>query len=116
MQVDERHLKVLKLLEENPRLTQRALATELGISLGAANYCLKALLAEGWIKLGNFQQNPRKIGYLYLLTPAGIAAKTRLATSFLKRKLNEYEVLKAEIESLRVEVMQAKHLRAQRKC
>ncbi len=102
--MDERQLKALRLLEANPELTQRELARELGVSVGAANYCLKALVDKGWVKLENFQRNPNKLGYLYLLTPKGLAAKTQLTARFLRRKMEEYETLKAEIEDLRVEV------------
>ena len=101
---EERQLKALKLLQENPELSQRQLADALGVSVGAANYCLKALVEKGWVKLENFQKNPNKLGYLYLLTPMGISAKTRLTASFLKRKLDEYEMLKLEIEELQSEV------------
>ena len=101
---DERQLNALRLLEDNPSMTQRELADALGVSLGAANYCLKALVDKGWVKLENFQKNPNKLGYLYLLTPVGLAAKTQLTARFLKRKLHEYEALKAEIEVLRAEV------------
>ena len=101
---DERQLNALRLLEDNPSMTQRELADALGVSLGAANYCLKALVEKGWVKLENFQKNPNKLGYLYLLTPVGLAAKTQLTARFLKRKLQEYEALKAEIEVLRAEV------------
>ena len=101
---EERQLDALRLLQGNPEMTQRELAEALGVSLGAANYCLKALVEKGWVKLENFQNNPNKLGYLYLLTPAGLAAKTQLTASFLKRKLNEYEALKAEIARLRSEV------------
>ena len=97
---DERQLKTLRLLADNPDLTQRQIADELGVSLGAANYCLKALVDKGWVKLENFQRNPNKLGYLYLLTPQGVAAKTALTARFLKRKLAEYEALKAEIAEL----------------
>ena len=81
---DEHHLRTLRLLEGNPNVTQRQLAKSLGMSLGAANYCLKALVDKGWLKLENFQRSPNKIGYLYLLTPMGIAAKSQLTASFLK--------------------------------
>ena len=101
---EERNLNALRLLQENPAMSQRELAQELGISLGAANYCLKALVDKGWVKLENFQKNPNKLGYLYLLTPMGIAAKTTLTARFLRRKLTEYEKLKAEIEILKSEV------------
>ena len=97
--VDERNLKALRLLDQNPEMTQRELAEALGVSLGAANYCLKALVEKGWVKLENFQKNPKKLGYLYLLTPMGIAAKTQLTARFLNQKLREYKELKAEITS-----------------
>ena len=87
-------------------MTQRELAEALGVSLGAANDCLKALVQKGWVKLENFQNNPKKLGYLYLLTPMGMAAKTGLTARFLRRKLAEYEVLKIEIERLKGEVNQ----------
>ena len=101
---EERHLKALRLLELKPEMTQRELAEALGVSVGAANYCLKALVERGWVKLENFQKNPNKLGYLYLLTPMGIAAKTQLTASFLRRKIAEYEALREEIDQLRSEV------------
>ena len=101
---EERQLDALRLLETNPEMTQRELAEALGVSLGAANYCLRALVEKGWVKLENFQNNPNKLGYLYLLTPMGMAAKTALTARFLRRKLVEYEALKAEIELLKSEV------------
>ena len=104
---EERQLVALRLLERNPEMTQRELAQSLGVSLGAANYCLKALVEKGWIKLENFQNNPNKLGYLYLLTPTGMAAKTALTAQFLRRKMVEYEVLKVEIDKLRREVGQS---------
>lgn len=100
----DRELSALRLLDANPDMTQRQLASALGVSVGAANYCLKALVEKGWVKLENFQSNPNKLGYLYLLTPAGVAAKTQLTARFLKRKLQEYDNLKAEIETLKAEV------------
>lgn len=103
---EERNLNALRLLQENPEMSQRELAEGLGVSLGAANYCLKALVEKGWVKLENFQKNPNKLGYLYLLTPMGIAAKTTLTARFLQRKLSEYERLKADIEILKAEVGQ----------
>ena len=101
---EERQLDALRLLETNPEMTQRELAEALGVSLGAANYCLKALVEKGWLKLENFQNNPNKLGYLYLLTPMGMAAKTTLTARFLRQKLAEYETLKAEIMQLKDEV------------
>jgi EPS-associated MarR family transcriptional regulator len=94
------HFRVLNILEEHPNITQRELAGKLGISLGAVNYCLKALIQIGHIKAGNFHRNPNKISYLYLLTPEGISNKTKLATEFIKRKMTEYESLKKEIDAI----------------
>ena len=101
---EEIKFKLLKILEKNPDMTQRELAKELGISLGSVNYCLKALIHKGFIKLSNFNENPNKLGYLYLLTPMGITEKTFLTAKFLKRKLQEYVVLKQEIAELKVEI------------
>ena len=84
-------------------MSQRELADALGVSVGAANYCLKALVAKGWVKLENFQKNPNKLGYLYLLTPIGIAARAHLTASFLRRKMAEHEALRAEIDQLQAE-------------
>jgi EPS-associated MarR family transcriptional regulator len=94
------HFRVLHLLEEEPRLTQRELAQKLGISLGGVNYCLKALIDIGHIKAGNFNKNPNKSLYLYILTPQGIAEKARLTSGFLKRKMAEYNALKVEIDTI----------------
>ena len=100
---EERDLNALRLLQENPERSQRELAEALGVSLGAAHYCLRALVDRGWVKLENFQKSPNRLVYLYLLTPMGIAAKATLTAQFLQRKLDEYERLKAEIEILKVE-------------
>lgn len=97
------HLKVLRLLQANPRMNQRELAAALGVSLGKTNFCLKALLDKGLLKVQNFQNSKRKLAYAYLLTPAGVAEKTALTGRFLARKMQEYELLKAEIETLRRE-------------
>ena len=101
---DEIHYRLLKVLEENPDITQRELAARLGISLGKANYCLRALMGRGWVKMANFRRNPNKMGYVYLLTPRGIDEKARFAVRFLRHKLNEFDALKVEIERLKVEV------------
>ena len=101
---DELRLQVLRALEANPELSQRQLAAELGVSLGGVNYALKALIERGFVKAENFRKSGRKVAYLYLLTPKGVAEKTSLATAFLGRKLEEYEVLKQEIEALKGEV------------
>jgi EPS-associated MarR family transcriptional regulator len=100
---EDTNFRVLRLLQDNPNITQRELAKALGISLGGLNYCLRALLDKGWVKVHNFQRSERKLAYAYLLTPAGIAQKAALTGRFLKRKMEEYEALKAEIESLRHE-------------
>ena len=94
------HFRVLHLLEEEPKLTQRELAQKLGISLGGVNYCLKALIDIGHIKAGNFSKNSNKSMYLYLLTPKGIAEKTKLTAGFLRRKMEEYLALKKEIDAI----------------
>jgi len=104
---NETRYTLLRRLEANPSASQRELARELGISLGKVNYCLKALLDKGYIKATNFKNNKNKRGYLYQLTPAGIAAKSRATTRFLARKQAEYERLAAEIEDLRREVQKA---------
>ena len=96
--------KILNLLEKDPTLSQRALADRLGLSLGKTNYCLKALIEKGWVKVGNFRRSNRKIGYLYNLTPRGLAAKTRITRRFLKRKMDEHERIKREIDELQKEV------------
>ena len=99
----ETHLRVLRLLQANPHLTQRELADELGVSLGKVNYCVKALLLKGLIKMQNFSKSRNKLGYAYLLTPSGVAAKTKLTAEYLQIKISEYEALKHEIEQLKVE-------------
>ena len=104
MSSTEQHLKVLRLLQDQPDITQRQMAQELGISLGGLNYCLKALVEKGWVKMENFSRNPNKLKYAYLLTPRGIKAKTRLTAHFLKRKMVEYEALRVEIEYLKTEL------------
>ncbi|PZF78786.1 MarR family EPS-associated transcriptional regulator [Aestuariivirga litoralis] len=97
-------LRALRLIDENPRISQRDLASRVGISVGAAHYCLTALAEKGLIKLGNFSASRNKRGYIYLLTPDGIATKAQLTVTFLKRKLAEFESLKAEIADLKREV------------
>jgi EPS-associated MarR family transcriptional regulator len=95
---------VLRALEVNPELTQRQLAQELGVSLGGVNYSLKALVDRGFVKADNLRKAGTKVPYLYVLTPKGVAEKASLATAFLGRKLEEYEVLRYEIEVLKGEV------------
>lgn len=103
MNKDEIHFDLLRRLEANPDCTQRELSKELGISLGKVNYCIKKLTEKGLIKFKNFSLNPNKSGYSYLLTPKGIEEKGKLTISFLKLKMDEYELLKGEIEQLKQE-------------
>ena len=91
------HFDVLCKIQKKPESTQRELAEELGFSLGKLNYCLKALKSKGLIKIENFKKNPNKVNYIYVLTPKGIAEKTKLTINFMKRKMKEYEELKKEI-------------------
>ena len=93
------HFDVLRKIQKKPETTQRELAEELGFSLGKLNYCLKALHAKGLIKMQNFKKNPKKINYIYVLTPKGIAEKTKLTINFMKRKMNEYDELKKELDN-----------------
>lgn len=100
---DGTHLRVLRLVEQNPNISQRELARELGVSLGKANYCLRALLEKGWVKARNFKNSDSKLRYVYLLTPSGIENKARLTVSYLQAKMSEYEQLRLEIEQLKKE-------------
>jgi EPS-associated MarR family transcriptional regulator len=101
---EEVTLRTLRLIQDNPRISQREIASHVGISVGAAHYCLSALAERGLIKLGNFQASKNKRAYVYLLTPEGIAAKASLTVSFLRRKVAEYEMLKSEIAALESEL------------
>jgi EPS-associated MarR family transcriptional regulator len=103
MLTDEYRYRILKLLEANPKASQREIARELGISLGKVNYCLKALIERGWVKANNFRQTERKRVYLYLLTPQGVEAKAKVTVRFLKRKLDEYETLKRDLAELQLD-------------
>jgi len=97
------HYKLMRLLEENPGLSQRDAARELGVSLGKINYCLRALIARGWVKASNFKNSQNKAAYLYMVTPSGIAGKAGLAVEYLKEKVQEYEALRLEIEQMQRE-------------
>ncbi len=101
---EDTHFRVMRLLQDNPDMTQRELAASLGVSTSGLNYCLKALIDKGWVKVHNFRHSKNKFGYVYVLTPAGITEKVALTTHFLKRKMAEYEELKAEIDGLRAEL------------
>ena len=95
---DQDNLNVLRKIQKRPNSTQREFAKELGFSLGKFNYCIKALKQKGFIKIKNFKQNPNKINYLYIVTPKGIAEKTKLTVNFMKRKIQEYDELKNELK------------------
>jgi EPS-associated MarR family transcriptional regulator len=100
---EEIHFKLLCLLQANPASSQRALARELGISLGRVNYCLQALIAQGWLKAHNFKNSRNKRAYAYLLTPKGVEEKAGSTLRFLRTKLAEHDRLTREIEQLREE-------------
>ena len=104
MLTDELRFKIIRRLEIDPHLSQRALAKELEISLGRVNYCLQALMRKGLIKAGNFQHSQKKRMYMYLLTPRGIEEKAKATVRFLQRKMKENEVIVAEIKQLRGEI------------
>ena len=95
---------VLKILKDNPAMTQRQLSKELGLSLGKTNYVLHALIDKGLMKLSNFKRSNNKLDYLYLLTPEGVEEKSILAKNFLERKSDQYNRLKKEIETLKSEL------------
>jgi EPS-associated MarR family transcriptional regulator len=103
MLTDEYRYKIFKLLEANPEISQRQLARELDISLGKANYCLKALIEKGLLKASNFRNSTNKLAYAYKLTPRGIEEKASVTVRFLKKKIKEYEQLQQEIDELRKE-------------
>src|ERR1700716_3788819 len=100
---DSSILRVLRLLDASPRLTQREMAREMGVSLGKTNYCLRAMLGKGFVKVQNFRNSTNKRAYLYLLTPGGVAAKANLTRLFLARKREEYDALRLELERLQQE-------------
>ena len=101
---EDTHYQVLKILEQNPQISQRELAKEMGVSLGKVNYCIKELMKKGLVKANNFKNSSNKIAYFYVLTPRGIEAKAKVSVQFLQRKMAEYESLKAEIEELKADV------------
>ena len=101
---EDTYFRVMRILQDNPDLTQRELATQLGVSVGGLNYCLNALIDKGLVKVQNFTHSKNKFGYVYVLTPQGMSEKVSLTTRFLKRKMEEYAALKTEIENLKAEV------------
>lgn len=111
MLTDEYRYKILRLVESNPQISQREIAKQLGISLGKANFCLKALIEVGMVKVSNFRNSKRKLAYMYLLTPSGIEAKSAITLRFLKRKIEEHDALLKELEELRREVSEFDRLK-----
>lgn len=107
MLTDEYRYKILKLVESKPEISQRELAKDLGISLGKANFCLKALIEKGLLKATNFRNSQNKLAYMYLLTPSGIEEKSSITLRFLKSKMRDYELLQAEINLLMQEAKSA---------
>ena len=103
-QQEDNYFRVMRILQDSPEITQRELAEKLGVSVSGLNYCLKALIDKGWVKIQNFSNNKNKLGYAYLLTPAGIVQKASLTGRFLQRKMQEYEALKQEIQQMKQEV------------
>ena len=99
MNENQDHFNVLRKVKNKPQSSQRALAQDLGFSLGKLNYCLKELKNKGLIKIKNFKKNPNKLNYIYILTPKGVSATTKLTIDFMKRKMKEYDELKKEIDS-----------------
>jgi EPS-associated MarR family transcriptional regulator len=106
----EMALQMLARLDGQPNVSQRGLASELGVSLGSVNYCLKALIKKGFVKAQNFKKSNNKLGYAYLLTPEGIREKTKLTASFLQRKQDEYRRLEEEIVLLQAEMDKQKEV------
>ncbi len=104
MLTDEYRYKILNSIEIKPTLSQRELARDLGVSLGKVNFCLQSLIRVGLIKANNFRNSQNKLSYMYLLTPSGVEAKTSITLRFLKAKIQEYEMLKVEIETLQMHV------------
>ena len=98
MDDNQDHFNVLRKINSKPKTTQRKLAEELGFSLGKLNYCLRALQDKGLVKIENFKKNPRKINYIYVITPKGISERTKLTINFMKKKMKEYDELKKEIK------------------
>ena len=105
---EEIQFEVLRRLHRTPQVSQRALVKDLGVGLGTINFCFQALVEKGLVKMQNFSQSKNKLRYAYLLTPAGVAEKSKLTAEFLRRKVAEYEALQAEIEALKAEIKSVK--------
>jgi EPS-associated MarR family transcriptional regulator len=106
---DHEQFELLRVLGTRPGAGQRELASSLGVSLGKANYVLRALIAKGFVKAENYRNSTNKLAYLYVLTPSGLAAKADLTKKFLERKVREYEELRLEIERLRRDAAESEH-------
>ncbi|HSP16255.1 MAG TPA: MarR family EPS-associated transcriptional regulator [Thermoanaerobaculia bacterium] len=104
---DEIRYRLLRYVEEHPHASQRELARELGVSVGKLNYCLRALIEKGWVKMRNFRKSANKLAYAYFLTPKGIEEKVSVTSAFLQRKIAEYEALSGEIERLSKELAES---------
>ena len=107
---EEIRLRVLRLLEEDSKLSQRDISDKLGVSLGSVNYCVRALVEKGWLKVNNFRRSDNKMGYAYVLTPQGCAQRALATKHFLSRKLQEYEQLKMEIALLESELTETESI------
>jgi EPS-associated MarR family transcriptional regulator len=103
---EDTHFRIMRILQKNPDLTQRELADKLGMSVGGLNYCLNALIDKGFVKMGNFSKSKNKFKYVYLLTPQGIAEKVALTSRFVRRKMDEYDALRDELEEMKRELKQ----------
>jgi EPS-associated MarR family transcriptional regulator len=101
---EETRFRIMRILQENSDLTQREMAEKLGMSLGGLNYCLNALIDKGFVKMQNFSNSKNKFKYVYLLTPMGIAENLALTNRFLNRKMQEYHLLKLDIEALKAQL------------
>ena len=101
---EDTYFRVLRMLQDNPDMTQREIAEKLGISTSGLNYCIKALIEKGLVKVQNFSQSKNKFGYIYVITPQGLAEKAILTGRFLRRKLQEYEALRVEIDTFSTEL------------
>jgi EPS-associated MarR family transcriptional regulator len=108
---EELRYKLFKLIDENPGLSQRDVARAMGVSLGKVNYCLNALISKGWVKVSNFKNSRNKMAYLYLLTPRGVRERAAVTAVFLRRKMEEHDALKDEIESMRLGQGNARRVR-----
>jgi EPS-associated MarR family transcriptional regulator len=110
---EDTYFRVLRMLQDNPDMTQREIAQQLGVSTSGLNYCLNALIDKGWVKVQNFSQSKNKFGYIYLLTPQGIVEKVTLTSRFLKRKQAEYEAIRVEIDGLTSELSPSDKVKSQ---